>query len=98
MAPHRLRLLVGLENQFSVFLEWLLYTGLEIIKFLLCSSQVLKSTEHDINCSSILKYRQIRKFLDLSLSDVVFIMLINVKMPIIIGILTFMNRINLLLS
>ena len=30
--------------------------------------------------------------LALSLSDVVFIMLINVKMPIIVGILTFMSR------
>ena len=33
------------------------------------------------------------KFLALSLSDVVFIMLINVKMPTIVGILTFMSRI-----
>ena len=39
-----------------------------------------------------------KKFLDLSLSDVVFIMLINVKMPTIIGILTFMSRINFVLS
>ena len=44
-----------------------------------------------------LKYRQIKKFLALSLSDVVFIMLINVKMPTIGGILTFM-RINFVLS
>ena len=33
-----------------------------------------------------------KKFLALCLSDVVFIMLINVKMPTIIGILTFMSR------
>ena len=33
------------------------------------------------------------KFLALTLSSVVFIMLINVKMPIIVGILTFMSRI-----
>ena len=32
------------------------------------------------------------------LSDVVFIMLINVKMPTIVGILTFMSRINFMLS
>ena len=37
-------------------------------------------------------------FLALSLSDVVFIMLINVKMPTIVGILTFMSRINFVLS
>ena len=34
----------------------------------------------------------------LSLSDVVFTMLINVKMPTIVGILTFMSRINFVLS
>ena len=33
-----------------------------------------------------------------SLSDVVFIMLINVKMPTIVGILSFMSRINFMLS
>ena len=38
------------------------------------------------------------KFLALSLSDVVFIMLINVKMPMIVGILTFMSMINFVLS
>ena len=31
---------------------------------------------------------------NLELSDVVFILLINVKMPTIVGILTFMSRIN----
>ena len=34
----------------------------------------------------------------LSFSGVVFIMLINVKMPTIVGILTFMSRINYMLS
>ena len=33
-----------------------------------------------------------------SLSDVVLIMLTNVKMPTIVGILTFMSRINFVLS
>ena len=42
--------------------------------------------------------RQMKKFLALSLSDVRFIMLINVKMPTIVGILTFMSRINFVLS
>ena len=45
-----------------------------------------------------LKYGQIKKFLTLSLSDVEFILLINVKMPTIVGILTFMCRINFVLS
>ena len=39
-----------------------------------------------------------KKFLALSLSDVVVIMLINVKMPTIAGILTFMSRINFMLN
>ena len=38
------------------------------------------------------------KFVALSFSDIVFIMLINVKMPTIVGILTFMSRMNLVLS
>ena len=37
-------------------------------------------------------------YLSLSLSYIVFIMLINVKMPTIVCILTFMNRINFVLS
>ena len=37
-------------------------------------------------------------FLASKLSDVVFIMLINVKMPIIVGILTFISMINFMPS
>ena len=39
-----------------------------------------------------------KKFRALRLSDVVFIMLKNVKMPTIVGILTCMSRINFVLS
>ena len=39
-----------------------------------------------------------KMFLALSLSDVVCILLINVKMPTIVGILTFMSRINFVLG
>ena len=39
-----------------------------------------------------------KKFLALSLSDVVFIVLIKVNMPTIVGILTFMSRMNFVLS
>ena len=55
---------------------------------------MLNSTEQEISTV----YRQIKKFLALSLSAVIFIMLINVKMPSIVGILTFMSRINFVLS
>ena len=52
----------------------------------------------NFNCSLTLKYRQIKKFLALGLSDVVFIMLINVKMPRVVGILAFISWINFMLS
>ena len=56
---------------------------------------MLNSNEHEIvTAHKKLKYRQIKKFLALSLSDGVFILLKNVKMPTIVGILTFMSRIN----
>ena len=55
---------------------------------------LLNLSEHEISTAhKNVKYRQIKKFLALSLSDVVFIMLINVKMPT-----TFMSRINFELS
>ena len=69
-------------------------TGPEVIKLFQCSTQL--STEFQLHIK--LKYPQIKNFLALSLSDVVFIMLINVKMPTIVGFLTFMSRINFVLS
>ena len=44
------------------------------------------------------KYRQMKKCLALSRSDVVFIILIDVEMPAIVGILSFMSRINFVRS
>ena len=44
------------------------------------------------------KILKIKTFLAFKLSGVVFIMLINVKMPTIVGILTLMSRINFVLS
>ena len=41
-----------------------------------------------------MKYRQIKEFLALCPSEVVDIVLINVRMPIIVGTLTFISRIN----
>ena len=51
---------------------------------------MLNSTELEVSTA--------HKSLALSLSDIVFIMLINVKMSTIVGILTFMSRINFVLS
>ena len=59
---------------------------------------MLNSTEHEIHLLIKTKIPTNEKFLALSLSDVVLIMLINVKMTTIVGILTFMNRINFVLS
>ena len=68
--------------------------GPEVIKLFLCSTQLSSKFQLLIK----LKSRQIKKFLSFSLSDVVFIMLITVKMPTIVGILTFMSRINFVFS
>ena len=64
----------------------------EVIKHFSCSTQL--STKFQL----VIKYQQMKKCLALSLSDVVFIMPINVKMPTIVGILTFMSRIKFVLS
>ena len=76
-----------------VKMKWQMLTGPEDIKLFSCSTQLSTNFQPLIK----LKYRQIKKFLALSLRDVVFIMLINVKMPTIAGILTFMSWINFLL-
>ena len=68
--------------------------GPEVIKLFLAQL----NWAWNFNCSSKLKYKQMKKFLALSLSDDVFILLINVKMPTIVGILTFMSRMNFVLS
>ena len=69
-------------------------SGPEVIKLFSCSTQL--STKFQL--LKKIKCQQIKKFLALSLPDVVFIMIINVKMPKIVGILTFMSRINFMLS
>ena len=68
--------------------------GPEVIKLFSCSTQLstkfqlLKKTKIPTN----------KKFLALSLSKVAFIMLINVKTPTIVGVLTFMSMIHFMLS
>ena len=68
--------------------------GPEVIKLFLCSTHLSMNFQLLIK----LKYRQIKKFHALGFSGVVFIVLINVKMPTIVGILTFMGKINFVLS
>ena len=60
---------------------------------------MLNSTEHKISAAHKTEIPTNKEvFFALSLSDVVFIMLINVKMQTIVGILTFMSGINFVLS
>ena len=60
---------------------------------------MLNSTDHKISTAhKKVQCRQMKKFLALSLSNVVFIMLINVKMPTFVGILTYISRINFVFS
>ena len=60
---------------------------------------MLNSTENEIfTAHKKLKYQQMKMGLALCLSDVISIMLINVKTPTIVGILTFMSRIYSVLS
>ena len=66
-----------------------LKTGPKVIKLFSCSTQLSMKFQLLIPTNE--------KFIALSLSDVVFIMLINVKMPTIVGILTFVSRINFML-
>ena len=66
----------------------------EVIQLFLCSIHLSMKFQLLIRK---MKYLNMKKFLALSLSDVVFIMLINVKMTTIVtivGILTFMSRLS----
>ena len=68
--------------------------GLELIKLFSCSTQLSMKFQLLIK-TKILTNKEV---FALSLLDVVFIMLLNVKMPMIVGILTFMSRINFMFS
>ena len=68
--------------------------GPEVIKLFSCSTQL--STKLQLLIKT--KISTDEEVFALSLSGVVFIMLINVKMPTIVGILTCMSRINFVLS
>ena len=65
-----------------------------VIKLFSCSTQL--STKFQLLIKS--KIQTNKEVFILRLSDVVFILLINVKMPTIVGILTFMSKINFMLS
>ena len=53
---------------------------------------MLNSTEHEISTAH--KNKMLKMFTTFKLSEAVFIMLINVKMPTTVGILIFMSMIN----
>ena len=68
--------------------------GPEVIKNFSCSTQL--STKFQLPIKTKIPINE--EFFALSHSDDIFIMLINVKMPTIVGILTFLSRINFVLS
>ena len=68
--------------------------GPEVIKLFSCSTQRSPKFQLLIN-TKIPTHTEVSCY---NLSDIVFIMLINVKMPKICGILKFMSRINFVLS
>ena len=61
---------------------------------------MLISTEHDKSTAELIttKMLKLKNFLDLRRSEVALIMLINIKKSTIFGILTFMSKINFMLS
>ena len=60
---------------------------------------ILNSVEHEIvNAHKYKKYQEIRPFLDSDKPRMLFFPLTNVKMPTIVGILTFMSRKNSMLN
>ena len=65
-----------------------------LLDFFSCSTQLSTNLQLLIKT----KIPKVKKFHALSFSDVVFIILTDVKMQIIAGILTFMSRINFVLS
>ena len=83
-----LKILLLVELRLDLFLNINPYEpGPEGIKNISCSTQL--STKFQL---------LIKKFPILILSEIVFIMLINVKMPTLVRILTFMSMINIMLS
>ena len=59
---------------------------------------MFNSTELENSTAHKTKIPTNEEFIALRLSDVVYIMLMNVKMPTTVAILTFMSRMNFVLS
>ena len=58
---------------------------------------MLNRSEHEISTVHKTKMLKNKTFIAFKLSDVVFVMLINIKMPPYVVILTFMSMINFML-
>ena len=71
--------------------------GPEVLKLFSCSTQLSTKVQLLIK-TKIPTNKEVLALTCLSVSDVVFIMLINIKMPTVVGILTFMSGINFMLS
>ena len=82
-------------RRLRLWLDCVKCSGPEVIKLFLCSIQVSIIFRLLIKTETLKKRVVSHAF---KLSYDIFIMLINVKMPTIVGILTFMSRINFVLS
>ena len=71
-------------NKSFVIYHVLFFTGSEVTKLFLCSTQL--SMKFQLLIKTKIEINEEFVFFTLSLSDVVFIVLINVKMPTIVGI------------
>ena len=76
----------------ALMISLVMRTSLEVKKLFSCSTQM------SMKFQLLIKTKIIKKtILAFKLWDVVFIILINVKMPTLVGILTFMSMINFML-
>ena len=78
------------EVMISAYLNMIVQPGPVIMKLFSCSTQL------SMKFQLLIKTKKLKTvdFLGFKVSDSVFILLTNVKMPTIVGILTFMNRKN----
>ena len=88
------------NGKLSVVYLYFLNITLDLLGNFACFFIISCSTQLSMKFQLLIKTKmlKIKDFLAFKLWNVVFIMLINVKMPTIVGILTFMSMIKLTLS
>ena len=86
-------------DYFTVVTTVALNQGPRLLDFSMLNSSESDSTQVSVKFQLLIKHcKNLKTVLAYKLSDAVFILLINVKMSTICGILSFMSRINFMLS